>query len=155
MQFTPLTMSKAAKGGKLHALEWLHAAGALYDSSAVRELILENAYIGPPSLLDWVEAHGGSQWTTSELQQLMQYALDFHGVGLLQWLRTRHVPWPYRGIVVRNPMYLSDAAWLALRLGCPFGAGWSSETCKQVSRGRRSVLRELHGLGAPCTCPRS
>jgi hypothetical protein len=152
MHFTPVTMELAAYNSRTRALEWLHAAGAPLDIGAIRQHTLE-AGDARPQQLEWVSAHGGHEWSGEELQGFMQDAICQQNQPLLHWLRACHVSWP--DSLICCPTYTPAAVLWALRQGCPFGTGWSSKACARVSGGRRSVLRELHSMGAPCTCPRS
>jgi hypothetical protein len=172
MQPTPITMEIAAAYGRLRALRWLHEAGAPSNAAALgvaTVLFVDPAaeatwrwYDKPVTALcsdqlDWLQACAGVEWSAHQLQLLMHAALQRQDGGLLRWLRACDVPWPANAVTLaasENIVCDAEAGLWALQQGCPFGADWTSQDCQRHSGGRRSVLRRLHEMGAPCTCPR-
>jgi hypothetical protein len=118
--------------------------------------IVMSKICGWPPLLDWVWAHGGAEALSAEdLQAALRTALTFDSLRFAQWLRARGAPWPPSlADVCGSSDWREPTALWALRQGCPFGNNWTSATCARMSRGRRSLLHQLHELGAPSTCPR-
>jgi hypothetical protein len=151
--FSDVTAEQAAGFDHMHMLKWLLEAGAPCDM-ARKDAKAISWNPGCPKTLEWLCAHGGGHWTAQQLQDAMREALQRGRRSLALWLRSRNVPWPTNLAAICQDYFLTDrhvVPW-AVRQGCPWGEGWTSAACVAVSGGRRSVLRQLHELGAPCTC---
>jgi hypothetical protein len=156
MQPTPITVDVAAWHRKWRVVRWLLAEGAPYVVDEIVAATLADP-VATPYHLDWLQASVGVEWSADQLEALMHASLQRQDGGLLRWLRARGVPWPANAVTSNATGHAicgAQAAVWALQQGCPFGVDWTSQDCQRHSGGRRSVLRRLHEMGAPCTCPR-
>eukprot|EP00611_Tribonema_gayanum_P006468 TRINITY_DN1574_c0_g1_i1.p1 TRINITY_DN1574_c0_g1~~TRINITY_DN1574_c0_g1_i1.p1 ORF type:complete len:514 (+),score=60.50 TRINITY_DN1574_c0_g1_i1:312-1853(+) len=184
--FTAASANLAAALGHLPLLRWLHAQGTEacpFAAASIVECTL-SGYVSRPGDGDyrrshvlrlsssqlpsaavwaWLRGIGALVWFTPEMRaRLLRNACERgDGAARVQWLLSRGAAWPNDlAEVVENDEWSPRAACRAVELGCAFGEGWTSATCKRIImhayciRSGHDLVQILHLAGCPCSCPR-
>eukprot|EP00611_Tribonema_gayanum_P023092 TRINITY_DN478_c0_g1_i1.p1 TRINITY_DN478_c0_g1~~TRINITY_DN478_c0_g1_i1.p1 ORF type:complete len:546 (+),score=99.66 TRINITY_DN478_c0_g1_i1:33-1640(+) len=144
----------------VRALELLRQHGAI-NARGVKEGLKECVSV---EVVKWVVGEGVWDWSSAaQRAQRLLYVIkrwtrkhaDVDSV--VTWMLSHGAQWPSEiSDLLRHGTLDGRAVLRALRLGCPFGAKWTSDACRLLRDGPGAPerIKEIHDLGSPCACGR-
>ncbi|KAG5177939.1 hypothetical protein JKP88DRAFT_281597 [Tribonema minus] len=134
------------------ALRWLHRAGCPHDVDVLCELSLRNTpehRCLNPQLMEWLRGIGGS-WIREMVSDALIGSLGVRGSeDMIRWLRREGAQWLDLCYIANSDTVDIGALLWAAGQGCPWG-GWAPKFCVELSHGRYGIKKAVHEAGCPC-----
>ncbi|KAG5177888.1 hypothetical protein JKP88DRAFT_202092 [Tribonema minus] len=94
LPFRSVTMSCAAEYGQLAALQWLHQAGCPHDINELCRLSLDDPMMNvTPPQMEWLRGIGGS-WSREQVTEALSSLVGYCGTEKrISWLRSEGAEW--------------------------------------------------------------
>ncbi|KAG5191885.1 hypothetical protein JKP88DRAFT_242750 [Tribonema minus] len=155
LKFTEASWYFAAVSGLAANLELLRARGVTVDADLVSKGLRDGGTT--PEALQWLIGAGVWEWSSAaqrdaHLAFALQKCRGPEVEAAIAWMLSSGARWP-RDLsqLVEEHALSGFEALRAVRLGCPFGSGWTFATCEKLLPSAHHI-RKLHELGCPCAC---